>query len=250
MVMKNKGYKKTSYQDLAKYYDIIYSNKNYKAEAKVIQSLIKKNKKSKGNQLLDVACGTGRHLPYLKDKYAIVAVDINKQMLAIARKNVPDVTYKQADMINFDLKQKFDVIICMFSSIGYVKNYSNLNKVFKNFSNHLNKGGVVIVEPYIGEDEYKQIYIDEHPTVMTYKTREVAISTLFVYKKRGMLFVSDLHFLIAEKNKKAKYAIEHHELAIFNTNKTLEIMKKHGLKAKFLPDALGKNSDLYIGVKT
>lgn len=52
------AHKQTPYTDLARYYDLIYSWKDYQKEAATIQRLIVKYKRSKGNDLLEVACGT------------------------------------------------------------------------------------------------------------------------------------------------------------------------------------------------
>jgi len=46
------------YRDLAKYYDLIYTWKDYKKEANTIKQLIVAYKKTNGNTLLEVACGT------------------------------------------------------------------------------------------------------------------------------------------------------------------------------------------------
>ena len=147
--------KKSIFKELAQYYDLIYSWKNYQQEANKIKSLIKKHKKSVGHDLLEVACGTGKHLPYLKDSFSILATDLNKAMLSIARNNIPDVMFKPADMVKLDLGKKFDVILCLFSSIGYVRTYPNLTKTIKNFAQHLKVGGVVIMEPWFIEAIYK-----------------------------------------------------------------------------------------------
>ncbi|GAG89663.1 unnamed protein product, partial [marine sediment metagenome] len=55
------------YKKLAKYYDLIYHWKDYEKEAHSVKDLIKKYKKSDGNKLLDVGCGTGKHLEQFKD---------------------------------------------------------------------------------------------------------------------------------------------------------------------------------------
>jgi SAM-dependent methyltransferase len=237
--------KKPIFKDLAKYYDLIYSWKEYKNETQIIKSLIKQYKKSNGNDLLEVACGTGRHIQYLKDSFAILATDFNKDMLAVAQKNITDATFKQADMIHLNLDKTFDVIICLFSSIGYVKNYKNLNKTIENFSKHLKKGGVVIIEPWFTEPSYK-IGL---PTMTTYDGDDIKIARFCVCKKRGILSVMDMHYLIAERDKKMTHFIERHELAMFDIDKMLDIMKKNGLKAKFLKNGLMKDRGLYIGVK-
>ncbi|OGT37556.1 MAG: hypothetical protein A3F11_02760 [Gammaproteobacteria bacterium RIFCSPHIGHO2_12_FULL_37_14] len=237
--------KKPIFKDLAKYYDLIYSWKEYKNEAQIIKSLINQYKKSTGNNLLEVACGTGKHIQYLKDSFSILATDFNKDMLAVAQKNISDVTFKQADMIHLDLDKKFDVIICLFSSIGYVKNYKNLNKTIENFSKHLNKGGVVIIEPWFTVSSYKTGL----PTMTTYDGDDIKIARLSICKKRGILSVMDMHYLIAERDKKMTHFIERHELAMFDINKMLGVMKKNGLKAKFLKNGLMKERGIYIGVK-
>lgn len=233
------------YKDLAKYYDLIYSSKEYKNEAKKIKSLIRKYKKSKGNDLLEVACGTGKHIQHLKDSFSILATDTNKDMLTVAQKNVPDVAFKQADMVHLNLGKTFDVIICLFSSIGYVKNYINLTKTIKNFAQHLKKGGVVIIEPWFTESSYIVGLLN----MATYDGDDVKIARLCVAKKRGIVSVLDMHYLIAERDKKTKHFVEHHELAMFEIDRVLDIMNKHGLRAHFLKNGLRKDRGLYIGIK-
>ena len=88
--MKNQ----TIYKDLARYYDLVYSCKDYRTEALKIKRFISKYKKSKGGDLLEVACGTGRHTQYLKDSFKVLATDINSGMLEVARKNIKGVTFK------------------------------------------------------------------------------------------------------------------------------------------------------------
>ena len=47
-------------ENYSKYYDIIYTNKNYKKETKLIKKIIKKYS-SNSKDLLDMVCGTGRY---------------------------------------------------------------------------------------------------------------------------------------------------------------------------------------------
>lgn len=66
------------YRDIARYYDLIYIWKDYKTEADTIKKLISTYKKSDGNNLLEVACGTGHHLEYFQKDFACMGVDINQ----------------------------------------------------------------------------------------------------------------------------------------------------------------------------
>lgn len=107
------------YRELAKYYDKIYHWKDYRKEAKAIKGLIQDHKQSSGSDLLDVGCGTGKHLQYLRDDFCCVGLDINEEMLRIARRNVDGAKFVKANMTDFNLKRRFDVALCLFSSMGY-----------------------------------------------------------------------------------------------------------------------------------
>lgn len=58
-------------------------------------------------------------------------------------------------MITLQLKKQFDIITCLFSSIGYVKTYENLEKSMNSFAKQLKVGGVVIIEPRFTAETYK-----------------------------------------------------------------------------------------------
>jgi ubiquinone/menaquinone biosynthesis C-methylase UbiE len=233
------------YKNLAKYYDLIYSFKDYKVEVKRIKEIIDKYKVSKGNKLLDIGCGTGKHLAYLKNDYFCIGTDINVEMLDIARKNVKGVDFIQADMITMDLKKEFNIILCLFSSIGHVKTYANLEKTILNFSNHLVKGGVVIIEPWLT----KSFYDAGRPGMTTYDTENLKIARLNTTKIENDLSILEMYYLIAERNKDIEYFLEKHELGLFEIDKFLEYMHKAGIKAEFLNDGLMKERGLYVGIK-
>ena len=55
----------------------------------------------RGKSVLDVACGTGGHLRYLKDWFEVTGLDIDPAMVAQARDNLPDVQLIEADMRAF-----------------------------------------------------------------------------------------------------------------------------------------------------
>jgi len=233
------------YKKLAKYYDLIYHWKEYEKEANSIKDLIKKYRKSVGNLLLDVGCGTGKHLEQFKDDFSCTGIDINNEMVEVAKENVKDVIFKQRNMIDFNLKTEFDVILCLFSSIGYVKTYGNLEKTFNNFANHLKKGGVLIVESWFT----KSAFWVGVPGMSTYDGDDVKIARLNTTKVEGGLSIMEMHYLIAEKNEDIKYFVDIHELGLFEHDKTLEFMKKANFKSEYLKDGLMKDRGLFVGVK-
>jgi SAM-dependent methyltransferase len=224
---------------------LIYHWKDYEKEANSIKNLIKKYKKSDGNQLLDVGCGTGKHLECFLDEFSCTGVDINNEMVEVAKTKFKDAIFEQGDMIDFNLKTEFDVILCLFSSIGYVKTYTKLEKTLLNFKNHLKKGGVLIIEPWFT----KSAYWVGTPGMTTYDGKDIKIARLNTTKIEGDLSIMEMHYLIAEKDKDVIHFADIHELGLFETDKTLDFMEKAGLKAEFLKDGLMEDRGLLIGLK-
>src|SRR5512146_2453724 len=140
----------------AQYYDEIYASvdKDYAVEAAKTHTIIKKHKRTKGKSLLDVACETGHHAGYLSKYYQVEGVDLDAKMLAVAKKKHPSLRFHQGDMVNFELGRQFDAVVCLFSSIGYVKTKSRLQKAIKTMARHLLPGGVLIVEPWFTPEQW------------------------------------------------------------------------------------------------
>ena len=230
---------------LAKYYDRVYSFRDYLDEAVRLQNLIIRYLESGGNTLLDIACGTGRHLKYLKDDFSCTGVDVSKNMLKIARKNAKGVTFKEADMKTLRLGKQFDVIMCLLSSIGYVKTTARLENTIQNFSRHLKKGGLALIEP----SNAKSRYVCGEPRVTTYEGKDVKIARINYTNFRQATAVLNMHLLIAERGKDAKYFVDRHELGLFGINNTLRAMKAVDLKSKYLKNGLMPGRELFVGIK-
>jgi len=232
------------YKDFARYYDLIYSGKNYKEESAKIDRLIKKYKKSKGKKLLDVACGSGKHLQYFSKKYSCTGIDLNKEILDESKKRLKKVKFKQKDMINFKLNQKFDIITCLFSSIGYVKTYDNLKKSLKNFYTHLNKGGIILIQPWFTKSQWN----NNTSHLQTYEDEKIKIARMvFSSMKRKNISVMEMHYLIGEDKKGVKHFVEKHEMGLFEVKESLKIMNRVGFDAKYLSKFIGRG--VYVGVK-
>ncbi|MFW6074147.1 MAG: class I SAM-dependent DNA methyltransferase, partial [Chloroflexota bacterium] len=114
----------------ARYYDLIYqSRRDPEADVDAIVELVGRFKESPGVKLLDVACGTGIHIPVLQNHYGPVeGLDLDAGLLAIARERCPDVPLHQMDMVGFSLDRQYDIITCLFSSIGYAGSVDRLER--------------------------------------------------------------------------------------------------------------------------
>lgn len=228
-----------------KYYDDIYSamDKDYGAEAEKIHGFIEKYKSTKGNMLLDVACGTGTHAGCLSQYYTVQGLDVNVNMLQVARKKHPEIRFTQGDMRDFDLHKQFDAVTCLFSAIGYMKTKSDLQKAIKNMSRHLLPGGVLVVEPWFGAGEWRVGYV----SVVRVDKPELKIIRMSHAARRGRLSLLELEYLIGT-SKGIEHIKEHHEFGLFTIDEYSHAFTKAGLNVIHDPEGI-YGRGLYIGKK-
>ena len=71
-------------EKLSKYYDILYSHKDYKSECELIKKYSTKNK-----NLLDVGCGTMTHSIILSEYFKnVTSIDLSKPMIDTGLKKI------------------------------------------------------------------------------------------------------------------------------------------------------------------
>jgi len=130
------------YSRSAHLYDTVYQamGKDYAAEARTIHEMANKYKKTGGNTLLDVACGTGLHAGFLAVFYQVEGLDIAADMLAVAREKHSGIPFHRGNMRKFNLHKQFDVVTCLFSAIGYMKSFAQLQQAIGSMGRHLLPG--------------------------------------------------------------------------------------------------------------
>ena len=134
----------------AQYYDYFNQGKEYTKEVDFLETVFKKyNVQNKS--ILDIGCGTGLHMAELiKRGYQLTGLDLSPEMIELAKKRNSQAEFHIADMSNFSLYKKYDVIICMFSALGYLTKNEQLESFFQSCKNHLNKDGLLILDVWNG----------------------------------------------------------------------------------------------------
>ncbi len=229
----------------AKLYDTIYLSrgKNYAAEAHSVHELVQKQLKSGGNTLLDVACGTGIHTGYLREHYQVEGLDLDERMLEVAREKLPEVTFHQGDMLDFDLHKQFDVITCLFSSIGYVKTVANLDQAIANMAKHLKPGGVLVIEPWFTPEDWHPGHV--HATFVDQP--DLKIARMNLSGQDGNLSYFVFHYMVGTPEDIATFD-ERHELGLFTVDEYLSAFRACGLDVDHDPVWLNERG-LYTGFK-
>lgn len=229
-------------------YDAGNIYKDYKAESSILKEIIAKYKQSNGNELLDVGCGTGLHLPWLIDEYTVTGVDLSEQQLEGARKRLPNVTFIQGDMRNFDLHHQFDIVTCLFSSIGYVYPYEQMEKAIENMTAHIKPGGILLVEPWLQPGTFRpnqppKTYIASLPD----KHLKMTVVTSD-FRLDGNISSMKMHHILEQPGGTEEFT-EEHRMALYTPQEFRKAFKTAGLSL-LLHDQQGLDErGLFIGRK-
>jgi SAM-dependent methyltransferase len=132
----------------AGYYDLVYADKPYAAEARFILRELEQHLGRRPRTLLDIACGTGRHAAeFAAAGIEVTGVDINEQLLEHARDSSPGIGFVKQDMTELDLGDtRFEAITCLFDSIGYPQLNESVIATLRAARHHLTADGVLAVE--------------------------------------------------------------------------------------------------------
>ncbi len=233
------------YTDLARYYDRIYHAKDYQADSDAIERIVAKVRRSSGNRLLDVGCGTGSHMKCLSARWDCTGIDNQEAMLEVARAKVPSARFVQGDMRSFDLRERFDVVICMFSTIGYATTDQELKWTIENMSRHLVEGGVLVIEPWIVKEDFKGGQI----ALLTYDGADAKIARMAESRVEGDTTILDMHYLVGEPGQGVTHVHDRHMLLLFDLDRTMAMMREARLEPGFDADAFALGRGALVGLR-
>ncbi len=96
--------------------------------------------------LLELGCGTGTILDGLSSFESLTGIDRSPEMLAIARGKVPRARLVEGDISDFDLGERFDVVICVFDTLNHLPRFELWQALFACTRAHLRAGGLFIFD--------------------------------------------------------------------------------------------------------
>ena len=164
--------------------------------------------------------------------FQVEGLDLDEQLLAMARQRNPDVRLHHADRANFALGRTFDVVTCLFSTIGYVKTLANLSRAIQCMAQHLLPGGFLLIEPWFTSETWRPGTV--HARCIDEPDLKLArINTSFV---EGRLSLMDMHYLIGTPEGTEHY-VERHELGLFTSDEMTHALTDCGLEVTY--DATG-----------
>jgi SAM-dependent methyltransferase len=132
-----------AYAEFARFYDQIMGDRS--PDVARVRDYITRLHPAAGS-LLELGCGTGAMLAGLAPVYEVTGVDRSPEMLAIAARTVPAAQLIQADMTEFSLGTRFDVVICVFDTLNHLPRLADWRALFGRVHEHLAPGGLFVFD--------------------------------------------------------------------------------------------------------
>ncbi|MEO8765480.1 MAG: class I SAM-dependent methyltransferase [Ginsengibacter sp.] len=224
-------------------YDLVYSFKDYKKESEEITHIIKA-KRPNCKAILDIASGTAEHHKYLKNNFELDGIDLNEKFIDIERQKNPNGSYTVADMSKFNLDKKYDVITCLFSSIGYLRSVASTVSALKCFNQHLYSDGFVILEPWFTAENSEAARID----MTSYDKADIKICRVSHSYPENEFSILHFSYLLGTLGQCLRQFEERHEVRRTSTEEMYNPFNEAGFDVTFDEKGL-TGRGMYYGVK-
>ncbi|HXB40143.1 MAG TPA: class I SAM-dependent methyltransferase [Bacteroidia bacterium] len=236
------------FEAYSEYYDLLYSTKDYAAEADYIDGILKKH--HSGTSIIELGCGTGLHACLLAKKgYTVNGIDLSDVMLdkAAARKKnlsseiAKNISFDKGDIRSFTNEKKYDAAISLFHVISYMTSDNDLKSAIITAKKHLNPKGLFIFDCWYGPG----VLHDKPVTrIKKFENREIAVKRHSVPEMFPEKNVIDVHFEINIHNKKTSEDIklnETHSMRYLFTDELKNILEQNGFEIICAEEWMTKN---------
>jgi hypothetical protein len=165
---------------------------------------------------------------FLKNQYLIDGIDLNPEFISIAKRKNPEGNFYVADMTNFTLNKKYDVVMCLFSSIGYVQTLDNVVRTLGCFKEHLNDNGIILVEPWFTPEEWNDGRVD----IITAELNDMKLCRMSHSQKLDKISIVRFDYLFGNQAG-IEYFSEEHKLGLFTVDELKNAFHEAGLDVEY-----------------
>ena len=170
------------------YYHILYKDRDQEEAQGFMNHLTAFLQLPNKAEILDLACGKGRHSIYLNALgYDVIGADLSSSSIAYAKQFENDTLhFKEHDMC-LPFPKKFDAVFNLFTSFGYFEAEEDNLRTIKAIKAELKSGGCGVIDFLNAETVIKNLVASE--------TKEIDGISFHIekYMKDGHI-IKDIHF--------------------------------------------------------
>jgi 2-polyprenyl-3-methyl-5-hydroxy-6-metoxy-1,4-benzoquinol methylase len=178
-----------------KYYHLLYQNRNESEAENFIKNLTHFLHLENGAQILDLACGKGRHAMILHQLgFEVLGADLSENSINEAKKNEKDgLTFQVQDMREMIPQKQFDAVFNLFTSFGYFEDTSDNVKVIQAVFQMLKSKGILVID-FMNVHRVLDVMITEETKVVS------GIQFELHRKYSGTHIIKEINFKDGEQN--------------------------------------------------
>ena len=170
------------------FYHILYKERDETEAAEFMNTLMQFLRIPKGAEILDLACGKGRHAQYLNTLgYHVTGVDLSPESIAFAKQFENETLhFKEHDMC-IPFPKKFDAVVNLFTSFGYFENEEDNLRTIKAIKEEIKPNGFGVID-FLNVDYVKQHIVSSEVKIVD------GISFHIKRKIEAGYIIKDIHF--------------------------------------------------------
>jgi len=144
------------------YRSVLFHEHRLQTTPQQVKRLIDLLELRKGDKILDMCCGVGRHsIEFARRGYDVTGVDISEYYIQEARGKASNtgvsVEFVQDDMRKFKREEEYDAAMIFFTSFGYFVDDRDNLKVIENVYSSLKPGGAFLID-IMGKEVWARVF--------------------------------------------------------------------------------------------
>ncbi len=224
------------FKDYAKYYNLLYQNKDYRKETEYISSLIKKFK-PESKKILEFGSGSGIHGRMLANiGYHLFGIERSQEMIDLGYQNYPpqnkdeNFFFFQGDCTKTFIANDFDAVISLFHVFSYQTSEELAIDMLKNANRQLKQGGIFIFDYWFAPAVWKYRPKLRVKKVENTNLKITRIAEPICFEEKNLVDVDYLTFVEELPNGKISKIQETHKLKAFDLDEIINFSNSTGFE--------------------
>jgi cyclopropane fatty-acyl-phospholipid synthase-like methyltransferase len=192
-----------------------------------VDFLLSELKLRRGQHILDIPCGFGRHaIEFSKLGFNVTGVDISETFLKKLKENIIskklNIKVIHADILAVQLKETYSGAVCLGNSFGYF-NFEKMKLFIKKVSSVLEPGSKLIIHSGMIAESILPNFVN-YSKNNTYHFGDITMEVTNIYNVDDSSMISNL--IYAKEGKTEEYAFKHY---VFTLGEVKRLLKLYGL---------------------